>query len=82
MNRSRRARSRALISAASITAVFSIGLFAGAAPAWAHVHVDADHAERGGETVLTFEVPGESDTGALTTQFNVASPTRRRRAPN
>jgi uncharacterized protein YcnI len=65
---------RALTSAASISAVFTVGLFAGSAPAWAHVHVDADHAQRGGETVLTFEVPNESDAGALTTQLGVALP--------
>ena len=74
MTRSRRARSRALISTASITAVLSIGLFAGAGPASAHVEVDADHPQRGAETVLTFEVPNESDTGALTNQLSVALP--------
>ncbi len=74
MTHSWRALSRALIPAASIAAVFSIGLFAGAAPAWAHVHVDADHAQRGAETVLTFEVPNESDTGAATTQLTVTLP--------
>lgn len=74
MTRSTRASSRALITAASVTAVFSIGLFAGAPAAWAHVHVESDHTQRGGEAVLTFEVPGESDTGALTTQFSVALP--------
>jgi uncharacterized protein YcnI len=29
---------------------------------------------RGGEAILTFEVPNESDKGALTTQFSVALP--------
>jgi len=74
MTRSTRASSRALMSAAATAAVVSTGLFAGAGPAWAHVHVDADHAERGAETVLTFEVPNESDTGAVNTQLSVALP--------
>jgi uncharacterized protein YcnI len=74
MTRNTRASSRALSTAASVTAVFSIGLFAGAPAAWAHVQVDSDHAQPGAETVLTFEVPGESDSGALTTQFSVALP--------
>jgi hypothetical protein len=33
-------------------------------PAWAHVHVAADHAAPGSTAVLTFQVPGESETGA------------------
>jgi len=74
MTRSMRAFSRALSTTAATAAAFSIALFAGAAPAWAHVHVDADHAQRGAETVLTFEVPNESDTGALTTQLSVELP--------
>jgi uncharacterized protein YcnI len=52
----------------------SIALISGAAPAWAHVHVDADDATPGSSAVLTFQVPGESETGALTTQFSVALP--------
>ena len=75
MTRSTRARSRAPISAASIaTGLFAIGLFAGAGPAAAHVHVDAEHARPGAETVLTFEVPNESDNNALTTQLSVTLP--------
>jgi uncharacterized protein YcnI len=42
--------------------------------AWAHVHVEADHAEPGSDAILTFEVPNESDTGALTTQLSVVLP--------
>ena len=53
----------------------------GAAPAWAHVHVDADDAAPGSTAILTFQVPGESETGALTTQFSVTLPTWRRHAP-
>ena len=52
----------------------SVGLLAGAAPAWAHVHVDADNPTPGSETVLTFNVPNESEKGALTTQLSVALP--------
>jgi uncharacterized protein YcnI len=51
----------------------SAGLLA-AAPAWAHVHVDADNNTPGAETVLTFNVPNESDKGALTTQLSVTLP--------
>jgi uncharacterized protein YcnI len=52
----------------------SIGLLAGAAPAWAHVHVDADNPAPGSESVLTFNVPNESEKGALTTRLSVALP--------
>ena len=69
-----RAFSRALITTAAIGAATSIALISGAAPAWAHVHVAADHAAPGSTAVLTFQVPGESETGALTTQLSVALP--------
>ena len=68
------ALSRALIVTATTGAAASIALLSGAAPAWAHVHVDADDATPGSSAVLTFRVPGESETGALTTQFSVALP--------
>jgi uncharacterized protein YcnI len=45
-----------------------------AAPAWAHVHVEADHAQPGAEATLTFEVPNESEKGAATTELTVALP--------
>lgn len=45
-----------------------------AAPAGAHVHVDADNPSPGGTAVVTFRVPGESDTGASTTQLRVDLP--------
>jgi len=70
----RSAFSRALITTATTGAAMSIALLGGTAPAWAHVHVDADDAAPGGSAVLTFRVPGESETGALTTQFSVALP--------
>jgi uncharacterized protein YcnI len=69
-----RATSRALITTAATGAAMSIGLLACAAPAWAHVHVDAENAAPGSESVLTFSVPNESEKGALTTQLSVALP--------
>jgi uncharacterized protein YcnI len=69
-----RATSRALITIAATGAAMSIGLLAGTAPAWAHVHVDADNPAPGSESVLTFNVPNESEKGALTTQLSVALP--------
>jgi len=69
-----RAPSRALITVAATGAAMSIGLLAGSAPAWAHVHVDADNPTPGADSVLTFEVPNESENGALTTQLSVALP--------
>jgi uncharacterized protein YcnI len=68
------APSRALITVTATAAAMSIGLFAGAAPAWAHVHVDADEPAPGAYSVLTFNVPNESEKGALTTQLSVALP--------
>ncbi|OMC01793.1 nuclear export factor GLE1 [Mycobacterium sp. NS-7484] len=62
--------SRALLTTAAVTVA---GLLT-AAPAWAHVHVDADNPAPGSTSVLTFRVPGESDTGALTTQLTVELP--------
>lgn len=64
------ASSRALLTTASVAIT---GLLS-AAPAWAHVHVDADNPTPGTTSVLTFRVPGESDTGALTTQLKVDLP--------
>ena len=52
-----RAPSRALITVTATGAAMSIGLLAGTAPAWAHVHVDADNPTPGAYSVLTFEVP-------------------------
>ncbi|MCV7361096.1 YcnI family copper-binding membrane protein [Mycolicibacterium neworleansense] len=64
------APSRALLTTAAVAV---IGLLT-AAPAWAHVHVDADNPTPGTTSVLTFRVPGESDSGALTTQLTVDLP--------
>ncbi|BDX29733.1 hypothetical protein TUM20985_02800 [Mycobacterium antarcticum] len=68
------AYSRALITTATTAAAMSIALLSGSGPAWAHVHVDADDAASGSTSVLTFRVPGESETGALTTQFSITLP--------
>ena len=65
---------RAVLRALSLAAFTATALFAAIAPASAHVEVHADNAVRGGETILTFEVPNESDKGALTTQLSVALP--------
>ena len=65
---------RAVLRALILAPIIATALFVGAAPAWADVKVDADNAVRGGETILTFQVPNESDTGALTTEFSVALP--------
>jgi uncharacterized protein YcnI len=69
-----RACSRALITAAATAAAMSVGLLAGAAPAWAHVHADADNPTPGSYSVVTFRVPNESEKGALTTQLSVVLP--------
>ncbi|AGB22400.1 hypothetical protein Mycsm_02035 [Mycobacterium sp. JS623] len=55
-------------------AALSAAALIAAAPASAHVHVDADHAERGGDATLTFQVPNESDAGAATTQLTIQLP--------
>ncbi|AGB26384.1 hypothetical protein Mycsm_06231 [Mycobacterium sp. JS623] len=65
-----RASSRALIAGALV----SIGLVAGAAPASAHVRATADNPTPGSYSVVTFNVPNESEKGALTTQLSVALP--------
>jgi len=65
---------RAVPGALILAALIATALYVGAAPAWAHVEVEANNTARGGEAILTFQVPNESDTGALTTQFSVALP--------
>jgi uncharacterized protein YcnI len=64
------APSRALITVAATGAA----LLYSAAPAWAHVRVDADHPAPGAYSVLTFKVPNESEKGALTTGLSVVLP--------
>jgi periplasmic copper chaperone A len=65
---------RQLVGAAAISALAGGLLLAGALPASAHVHVEADDPESGGFSVLTFRVPNESDT-AGTVRVAVTLPT-------
>lgn len=55
-------------------AVVCVGSLAGMATASAHVHVDAENPGRGETTIVTFQVPNESETGSPTTQLTVALP--------
>jgi uncharacterized protein YcnI len=59
---------------ARTAAALGVSAVLAAAPAWAHVQVTSDHATPGDDAVLTFEVPNESDKGALTTELNVVLP--------
>jgi uncharacterized protein YcnI len=74
MRFSPRARKRALITVACTVGALSIGLASGAGPASAHVHADADNPAPGATSVVTFQVPGESENGALTTKLSVKLP--------
>lgn len=66
-----RALSRALITAA---ATLSVGLFAAIPSASAHVRASVDNPTPGSYAVITFKVPNESETGALTTGLSVSLP--------
>ena len=74
MTRISRALQRALILVALTAAALSVGLLAGIPNASAHVQVNADEAVPGEETVVTFQVPNESENGSLTTQLKVTLP--------
>jgi uncharacterized protein YcnI len=56
----------------------AVGLYLGAAvqtpAAWAHVHASSDNAVRGAMALVTFQVPNESNTGALTTALTITLP--------
>jgi uncharacterized protein YcnI len=65
---------RALIAVAATGVGLGIVAVSGAAPVWAHVHSDADNPAPGATSVVTFQVPGESENGALTTQLSVKLP--------
>ncbi len=69
-----RAPKRALITVACTAAALSAGLLAGAGPAGAHVHADADDPSPGDTAVVTFRVPCESENGSLTTKLSVQLP--------
>ena len=68
------ATSRALISVAVTGAAMSIGLLSGAATGVGARPGRRRQRHAGQTAVVTFRVPGESETGALTTQLNVALP--------
>jgi uncharacterized protein YcnI len=68
-----RLTSRALMTAAAATAL-AAGAVVGGAPAFAHVHVDADYPVQGDSAIVTFRVPNESDSGSPTTALSVALP--------
>jgi uncharacterized protein YcnI len=64
---------RALTTAA-VTATLTLGSLIAAASAGAHVHIDADHAVRGDDALVTFQVPNESEKGSPTTQIVISLP--------
>ena len=67
---------RALITLGATGVGLGIIALSGAAPAWAHVHADADadNPAPGATSMVTFQVPGESENGALTTRLSVKLP--------
>jgi uncharacterized protein YcnI len=65
---------RAITALACTGTALSIGIAVGAGPAWAHVHVDADDPAPGATSIVTFQVPGESESGAVTTKLSVKLP--------
>lgn len=66
------------ISRTLITTVAAVALYLGSAAqlpaAWAHVHASSDNPVRGAMALVTFQVPNESNTGALTTALTVTLP--------
>lgn len=62
------------LTTAAATATLAVGALTGAATAGAHVHVDADHAVRGDDALVTFQVPNESEKGSPTTQVTITLP--------
>lgn len=64
---------RALTTAA-VTATLTFGALIAAGAAGAHVHVDSDHAVRGDDALVTFQVPNESEKGSPTTQIVISLP--------
>ncbi|MEE2851103.1 MAG: YcnI family protein [Actinomycetota bacterium] len=65
--------SRSLIATLSAVAL-CLGTAAQTPAAWAHVHASSDNAVRGAMAIVTFQVPNESNTGALTTALTVTLP--------
>jgi len=62
-----------LIPVAATVALY-LGSAAGAPAAWAHVHASSDNPVRGAMSIVTFQVPNESNTGAATTALAVTLP--------
>ncbi len=72
---STRARRTARFPIAVVAALgLSLGSAAQLPAAWAHVHASSDNALRGAMAIVTFQVPNESNTGAVTTALSVALP--------
>ena len=59
---------------AAATTALAVGALVGSAPAFAHVHVDADDPVQGDSAIVTFQVPNESDSGSPTTALTVELP--------
>lgn len=64
---------RIAIACAAVVALY-LGSAAQPPTASAHVHASSDNAVRGATAIVTFQVPNESNTGALTTALTVALP--------
>lgn len=65
--------SRIVIACAALGALY-LGSAVQPATASAHVHASSDNAVRGATAIVTFQVPNESNTGAVTTALTVALP--------
>lgn len=65
--------SRTLIAFTAAVALY-LGSAAQTPAAWAHVHASSDNAVRGAMAIVTFQVPNESNTGALTTALTITLP--------
>ncbi|OBK72149.1 YcnI family protein [Mycobacterium sp. 1165178.9] len=65
--------SRSLIAVSAAVALYFTATVQTPA-AWAHVHASSDTAVRGAMAIVTFQVPNESNTGALTTALTITLP--------
>lgn len=68
-----RSRSR-LLPLSAVLSTLVLGSWAGMASAAAHIHVASDHAVRGDDALVTFQVPNKSEKGSPTTQVTIALP--------
>ncbi|OBB89785.1 YcnI family protein [Mycobacterium sp. 852002-40037_SCH5390672] len=69
----RRWIARGLIAITAAVALY-LGAAAQTPAAWAHVHASSDNPVRGAMAIVTFQVPNESNTGALTTALTIRLP--------